>query len=209
MGEDRQTNDRAAENTAVASVAAVDGPREGRRHGETRDGARRAHPGSLATHSHAYAVWSWIGIALFSLSGALIGTLLHRAGADRSIPWGLVLALLLVFACACWARHAHGVIGVAVNLLLSSTLIWIVSSSYGPGGDILVPISSTAFVTFWSQNAGYIWILGATLVQLLVLVLPRRWFADPSSSSRASSAERDGFAAKSSSPSVTRYDSLR
>lgn len=127
-------------------------------------------------HNTARAVWSWIGIVVFSLSAALIGTLLHRAGADRSIPWGMVLALLLVFATACWARHAHGTIGLAVNLLLGTTLIWMVASNYGPGGDILVPISSTAFVTFWSRYAGYIWILGATVVQLIALALPKKWF---------------------------------
>lgn len=126
--------------------------------------------------STARAVWSWIGIVIFSLSAALIGTLLHRAGADRSIPWGMVIALVLVFATACWARHAHGTTGLAVNLLLSTTLIWMVASNYGPGGDILVPISSTAFVTFWSRSAGYIWILGATTVQLIALALPRKWF---------------------------------
>ncbi len=132
-----------------------------------------------ARHSTARAVWSWIGIVVFSLAAALIGTLLHRAGADRSIPWGMMLALLLVFATACWARHAHGTIGLAANLLLSTSLIWMVASNYGPGGDILVPISSTAFVTFWSRYAGYIWILGATIVQLLALALPKKWFERP------------------------------
>ena len=91
----------------------------------------------------------------------------------------MALALLLVFATACWARRAHGTIGLAVNLLLSTTLIWMVASNYGPGGDILVPISSTAFVTFWSRYAGYIWILGATIVQLIALALPRKWFVYP------------------------------
>lgn len=150
-----------------------------------------ASNGMPKRHSTLGPIVSWIGVVFFALATGVLGTLLHRSGADRSIPWGMVLAFLLVFASGCWARHAHGFTGVAVNLLVCSTLIWMVSSSYGPGGDILVPISSAAFVTFWSKNAGYAWLLGSVLFQLLPLALPKKWFVrGGSAGSAARSSQR-------------------
>lgn len=131
---------------------------------------------SRARKKASHPFLRWMGIVAFSLASGMIGTLLHRSGADQGVPWGLVLAFLLVFFSACWARRVEGFLGLAVNLLLSTSLIWLVAGNYGPGGDILVPVASKAFVTFWSRYDGYIWILGATLVQLLVLALPKAWF---------------------------------
>lgn len=135
---------------------------------------------TMSRYRHgAHPIAGWFGIIFFSLAAGLIGTLLHRSGADRGIPWGLALALLLLFATAWWSRRAHGLLGLAICLLLSTGLIWLVGSNYGPGGDILVPIASKAFTTFWSKNAGYTWIVGATIVQLIVMFFPAHLFEVP------------------------------
>lgn len=106
----------------------------------------------------------------------LIGTVLHRSGADINVPWGLVAAFALVFFSTWLARRRSGAIGVGFHLIVCSAVVWWLAVTMGPAGDVLVPIASKAFVTFFSQQAGYIWLFGSIAVQLIVLFFPKRFF---------------------------------
>ncbi|HEY0186538.1 MAG TPA: hypothetical protein VGC67_03535 [Cellulomonas sp.] len=100
------------------------------------------------------------------LGGALgaIGTVVHRS----TRPWGLVLALVLVLAAAVTMRAWSGWIA-AVGLMVGLFAVIQVLSSTGPGGDVLVPASDAY---------GWIWVVGAMLAPVLVVLAPKSWFAD-------------------------------
>jgi beta-lactamase regulating signal transducer with metallopeptidase domain len=54
--------------------------------------------------------------------------------------------------------------------------VWWLAITPGPGGDVLVPIASQAFTTFFSSHAGYIWLFGSIVVQLVIIFVPQRFF---------------------------------
>ncbi len=113
-------------------------------------------------------------LALGAVSG-LVGTLAHRSGAVGSLPYGLVIAFLILAASSWWARSWAGATGLGLHLVGASCLIWLLMGR-GPGGDVLVPIGSPAFIGFFDRHAGRIWLIGSLVLQLAVLVAPRRWF---------------------------------
>lgn len=117
---------------------------------------------------------------------SVIGTGLHRSGADINVPWGMVCALGLLGMSTWVSRRRMGVSGVGIHLVVASMVIWWLASTMGPGGDVIVPVGSVAFVTFFSQWSGYIWLLGSLVVQLAVLFFPRRLFLHQSSSTQPS-----------------------
>jgi len=129
--------------------------------------------------STSTAIKRFVSTVVSGFVVAALGTGLHRSGADRNLPWGLLLALALVFFGAWLARRRMGVIGLGFHLIVSSMVVWFLASTVGPGGDILVG-SSPAFVTFFSANAGVIWILGTVVVQIAVLIFPKKFFENPS-----------------------------
>lgn len=112
-----------------------------------------------------------------ALLSGVIGTGLHRSGADLNIPWGLVFAFVLVGLSTVLARRRLGAMGVGFHLIAASAVIWWLAITMGPGGDVLVPIASAAFTTFFSMHAGYIWLFGSVILQILVLLIPKRTFA--------------------------------
>ena len=124
------------------------------------------------------AITNFVSTVVSGFVVAALGTGLHRSGADRNLPWGMVLALALVFFGAWMARRRMGVIGLGFHLIVSSMAVWFLASTVGPGGDILIG-SSPTFVTFFSANAGIIWILGSVVVQVVVLLFPKRLFEKP------------------------------
>jgi len=92
------------------------------------------------------------------------GTLMHRSVQ----PWGVAVCLTLVAAAGLVTRAwdgwpTFGAYGVGV---LGSTQIL---AREGPGGDVLMPAD---------QAIGWVWILGAVAVLLVVAGLPRRLFLD-------------------------------
>lgn len=115
-------------------------------------------------------------IAFFATATALVGTALHRSGVDANLPWGLCLAYLLIGWSAAFARQRFGMMGVGFHLIVSGLVIWILATTSGVGGSVLVPVGSAAFTTFFSLRAGYFWLLGSTIVQILVMFLPKKWF---------------------------------
>lgn len=97
-------------------------------------------------------------------------------GAASNIPYGLVLALLLVGLSAWAARSRSGVLGAGFHLLSSSAMAWLMAFP-GPGGDVLVPVGGKGvFLSFFGLHAGYIWLFGVIVVQLVMLVFPQRWY---------------------------------
>lgn len=123
------------------------------------------------------AVLAWVRIALFAAAAAFIGTVISRDGVDGPFPWGLLVSLLLVFLTSILARRARGIAGVGAGLAFSSALAWILALFEGAGGSILVPASSSAFTTFFSASAGYIWLFGMIAVQIVAALLPKKWFS--------------------------------
>lgn len=123
------------------------------------------------------SVLAWVRIVLFALFSALLGTMISRDGADGPFPWGLLISLLLIFIVSLLARRDKKIAGVGVCLVFSSALAWILALFPGAGGSILVPIASPAFTTFFSASAGYIWLFGLIVVQVITALLPRKWFS--------------------------------
>ncbi|NEG70091.1 alcohol dehydrogenase [Bifidobacterium choloepi] len=115
--------------------------------------------------------------ALAGIGAGVVGTLAHRMGAWQNLPYGLLLAFVLL-GCSAWcARSRDGVIGLAVHLITSSGVVWMMAM-YGPMGDAMVPIGfSTDTLPFFSQKVGLIWLAGVVVLQIVMLVLPRRWFS--------------------------------
>lgn len=123
------------------------------------------------------SVLAWVRIVLFALFSALLGTMISRDGADGPFPWGLLISLLLIFIVSLLARRDKKIAGVGVCLVFSSALAWILALFPGASGSILVPIASPAFTTFFSASAGYIWLFGLIVVQVITALLPRKWFS--------------------------------
>ena len=83
------------------------------------------------------------------VASAFVGTFAHRMGAELNIPYGLVLAFLLIGLSTWCARSRMGAVGLALHLIAS-------------------------------------WLYGLILVQVVLLILPARWFVIPThSESRA------------------------
>lgn len=108
----------------------------------------------------------------------VVGTVAHRMGGAQNIPYGLVLAFLIVGLSAWCARSRSGVIGVGLHLIASSGAVWVMAM-YGPGGDAMLPIGFSTSLPFFSEHAGYIWLYGVTVLQVIITVLPSCWFAMP------------------------------
>lgn len=123
------------------------------------------------------SVLAWVRIALFALFSAFLGTMISRDGADGPFPWGLLISLLLIFVVSLLARRDKKIAGVGMCLVFSSSMAWILALLPGAGGSILVPIASPAFTTFFSAFAGYIWLFGLIVVQIITALLPGKWFS--------------------------------
>jgi hypothetical protein len=105
-----------------------------------------------------------LGVLVIGVVIAVAGTVMHRS----SQPWGLVLALALVFTSGVGVRAA---LGRAATLFYLAVLLLTLGglSRYGPGGDVLIP---------GGDHWGWYWLGGASAVILLVLALPGSWFSD-------------------------------
>ena len=126
--------------------------------------------------------WSWrqhvlvrsVVTVLSAVAAGTVGTVAHRMGAVDNIPYGLVIALLIVLLSTWCARLRSGAIGVGVHLIVCSLTVWFIAGS-SSGGDVLTPIGFGGSVPFFSEYAGYAWLFGVVVVSLAVLAAPRRW----------------------------------
>ncbi|WP_081963391.1 hypothetical protein [Bifidobacterium pullorum] len=129
------------------------------------------------SHRQPYALRILITIAS-GVAVGVIGTLAHRMGAAQNIPYGLLLAFLLLGISTWCARARSNAVGLGFHLIASSAAVWMLTG-YGPGGDALVPIGFSGEVPFFCQRAGVIWIYGVIVLQVVMLFLPARWFMVP------------------------------
>lgn len=119
------------------------------------------------------------------VASAFVGTFAHRMGAELDIPYGLVLAFLLIGLSTWCARSRMGAVGLALHLIASSLTAWgmVLTTT---SGKALIVAGFQGDMPFFSQHAGYIWLYGLILVQVVLLILPARWFVIPThSESRA------------------------
>ena len=58
------------------------------------------------------------------VASAFVGAFAHRMGAELSIPYGLVLAFLLIGLSTWCARSRMGAVGLALHLIASSLTAW-------------------------------------------------------------------------------------
>ena len=105
----------------------------------------------------------------------------HRMGASVNIPYGLLIAYLMVIISTWSARSRDGVSGLALHLIGSSLAVWTVMAGYGPGGDAMIPVGfgGDDSMPFFSEQAGYFWLYGVVLIPIVMLVLPKCWFVTP------------------------------
>lgn len=141
-----------------------------------RDDNLKSEDRELLPWSHRLGVPGRAVVTL--LAGAavgVVGTLAHRMGASANIPYGLVLAFAVLGLSTWCARSRMGAVGLALHLIASSMVVWQLAAA-GPGGDVLTPIGFSVPMPFFSQWAGQIWLWGVIILQVVMLVLPRRWF---------------------------------
>ncbi|MEJ1594545.1 hypothetical protein SMA75_26060, partial [Escherichia coli] len=78
-----------------------------------------------------------------------------------------------------------GAVGLALHLIASSLTAWGMALTT-TSGKALIVAGFQGDMPFFSQHAGYIWLYGLILVQVVLLILPARWFVIPThSESRA------------------------
>ena len=153
------------------------------------------------SHRQPFAIRILITIASGFAVG-LIGTAAHRMGAAQNIPYGLVLAFALVIVSTWCARARSNAIGQGFHLLASSAAVWMLTG-YGPGGDAMVPVGFSVAVPYFCEHAGVIWMLGVIVIQMIMLVLPSRWFVIPDRLVSGSAAKTVGVkAADTKSPAM-------
>ena len=113
------------------------------------------------------------------VASAYVGTFAHRMGAELNIPYGLI-------GLSTWcARSRMGAVGLALHLIASSLTAWGMAPTT-TSGKVLIVAGFQGDMPFFSQHAGYIWLYGLILVQVVLLILPTRWFVIPThSGSRA------------------------
>ena len=110
------------------------------------------------------------------VASAFVGTFAHRMGAELNIPYGLVLAFLIIGLSTWCARSRRGVVGLALHLIASSLTAWGMALTT-TSGKALIVAGFQGEMPFFAQHAGYIWLYGLILVQVILLVLPARWFS--------------------------------
>jgi hypothetical protein len=109
---------------------------------------------------------------------AVVGTFAHRMGAAQNIPYGLALALVIVGLSTWCARSRSGAIGLALHLIASSAVAWLMAMGY-PHGDVVTPIGFGAPVPYFSAHVGYFWLFGMIVVQVALLMMPASLFTMP------------------------------
>lgn len=114
---------------------------------------------------------------LTGTAAALVGTLAHRMGADINIPYGLVLAFAIIALSTWCARSRMGVVGVAIHLIASSMTAWAIAMTASNAKALIVAGFSSGELSYFSQHVGYIWLYGIVLLQVIMLLIPKRCFA--------------------------------
>lgn len=134
---------------------------------------------SLKPWSHRQRPFVQMLITLLAgAASAGVGTLAHRMGASMNLPYGLAIAFLILGISTWCARSRMGAIGIGMHLIASSVMAWGIAIC-GVNGSALTPVGFSGEVPFFSQNVGYMWLYGLVALQVVMLFLPRAWFAIP------------------------------
>lgn len=72
------------------------------------------------------------------VASAFVGTFAHRMGAELNIPYGLVLAFLLIGLSTWCARSRMGAVGLALHLIASSLTAWGMALTTTSGKALIV-----------------------------------------------------------------------
>lgn len=146
-----------------------------------RMGMKNRSTASLPWSHRQNALVKGLVTLLAGAFAAFVGTFAHRMGALANIPYGLALAFLLIILSTWCARSRLGVVGLALHLIASSGTAWGLALTTSSGNALIVA-GFQGDMPYFSQHAGYIWLYGIVLVQVVMLVLPARWFAIPGQS---------------------------
>lgn len=126
------------------------------------------------SHRQSYPVRVLVTL-LAGVGSAVIGTFAHRMGASMNIPYGLVLAYVILGASTWCARARSGISGLGLHLIASTATAWMIAA--GSGNDALTPIGfNSDTMPYFSQKAGYLWLIGMIVVQLAFMFMPPKWF---------------------------------
>lgn len=148
---------------------------------------------SVKPWSHNLPIWGRYAVTLLSaILCGLIGTFSHRVGAVSNIPIGLIVALLLITLSAWCARSRTAMLGLLAHTVFSSAVAWILALRL-IGTAVIVPVGFSGQLPWLSQHAGYIWLYGVILIQLIMLILPSRWFVIKPSVSLSAQSEKSAF----------------
>lgn len=123
-----------------------------------------------------------------AVASAMVGSVAHRLGASVNLPYGLVLSLLLVALSTWCARMRMPVFGGVLHVLVSVCMAWWLTGA-GAGGSVLIVAGFGAPVPWWSAHVGYWWLYGMVVVQLVVVLMPRRWCVMPRDTPAGESAD--------------------
>lgn len=153
---------------------------------------------SVKPWSHNLPILGRYAVTLLSaILCGLIGTFSHRVGAVSNIPIGLIVALLLISLSAWCARSRTAMLGLLAHTVFSSAVAWILALRL-IGTAVIVPVGFSGQLPWLSQRAGYIWLYGVILIQLIMLLLPSKWFVIKPNVSLSAQSEKSAFDSKSS-----------
>ena len=113
---------------------------------------------------------------LSAVAVGFIGTFAHRMGASSNMPYGLILALAIVTMSAWCARSRDGVVALSIHLIVSSLVVWGMALT-GSESGATAPVGFTGSdLPYFSQHVGYMWLFGMVIVQVALVMVPRRFF---------------------------------
>ena len=93
----------------------------------------------LRPWSHRQNVLVKVSITIAAgVASAFVGTFAHRMGAELNIPYGLVLAFLIIGLSTWCARSRMGVVGLALHLIASSLTVWGMALTTTSGKALIV-----------------------------------------------------------------------
>ncbi|PLS30521.1 alcohol dehydrogenase, class IV [Bifidobacterium margollesii] len=128
----------------------------------------------------------WARMLVGLVSGAIVGfvgSCAYRMGVPQNIPYGLVLALLLVGISAWSARARSGSVGLGLHLVSSGMVTWLLTETATTSRAMIIFGYTSDAYSFVMQKSGIIWLLGMVAVQVVLVMLPDRMFVVPPRSS--------------------------
>jgi hypothetical protein len=116
---------------------------------------------------------------------AFLGSLLHRAGVSSIIPYGLIMAFLLVFCAMCMLRsYATRIFNASlfprflmiIYFIAHVFMVYQLSYFWSTGTIIVISFRTPVSDSFLYNYAGHIWLYGSMFISVLCMMLPSRLF---------------------------------